>query len=159
MASFLPGPQAGIYTASKFAVRGLTECLRDNLAPYKIGVSLMTPALVVTNAYESALGRPAKYANTAVSVTREAVEQMKPIFDAGMDPVEVGEKTLRGIKRNDLYIITHPENKDEVRELCEAIRAAKRSKRCAGKPSDARTRKIGIADLLSGDQPKRSRSV
>lgn len=27
MASFLPGPMAGIYTASKFAVRGLTECL------------------------------------------------------------------------------------------------------------------------------------
>ena len=167
MASFLPGPQAGIYTASKFAVRGLTECLRDNLSPYNIGVSLMTPALVKTNAYESALGRPAKYANTAVSVTRETVERMKPIFDAGMDPVEVGEKTLRGIKRNDLYIITHPENKDEVRELCQAIlsafpdepidprREAIEEMRREAK-RDARTRKIGIADLLTGEQPKRS---
>ena len=40
MAAYLSGPQAGIYTASKFAVRGLTECLRYNLAPYGIGVSL-----------------------------------------------------------------------------------------------------------------------
>ena len=43
MAAYLSGPQAGIYTASKFAVRGLTECLRYNLAPYGIGVSLMCP--------------------------------------------------------------------------------------------------------------------
>ncbi len=64
MAAFLPGPQAGIYTASKFAVRGLTECLRDTIAPYGIGVSLMTPALVKTNAWESALGRPGQFANT-----------------------------------------------------------------------------------------------
>ncbi len=28
MAAFCAGPQAGIYTASKFAVRGMTECLR-----------------------------------------------------------------------------------------------------------------------------------
>ena len=35
MAAYLSGPQAGIYTASKFAVRGLTECLRFNLAPLR----------------------------------------------------------------------------------------------------------------------------
>ena len=45
MAAFCAGPQAGIYTASKFAVRGLTESLRYNLAAYGIGVSLMCPAL------------------------------------------------------------------------------------------------------------------
>ncbi|OYX94395.1 MAG: short-chain dehydrogenase, partial [Novosphingobium sp. 35-62-5] len=43
MAAFLPGPQAGIYTASKFAVRGLTESLRYNLAPHGIGCSLCCP--------------------------------------------------------------------------------------------------------------------
>src|SRR6266568_2230066 len=34
MAAYLPGPQAGIYTASKFAIRGLTESLRFNLPPH-----------------------------------------------------------------------------------------------------------------------------
>ena len=121
LAAFLPGPQAGIYTASKFAVRGLTECLRDNLAPYRIGVSLMAPGLVRSNAHESALRRPARYANTRFPASELVAEQMRSVFDAGMDPVEVGEKTLRGIRRNDLYILTHPENKDEFRELSQAV--------------------------------------
>src|SRR4029077_14082610 len=124
MAAFLPGPQAGIYTASKFAVRGLTECLRDNLAPYKSGVSLMTPALVKSNTYESALHRPAQFADTRWPASREVSDQLKELFEFGMDPVEVGQKVLRGIERNDLYIITHPENKDEFRELCDDILAA-----------------------------------
>jgi len=62
MAAYLSGPQAGIYTASKFAVRGLTECLRFNLAPHGIGVSLMCPGLTRTNAWDSALKRPAQFA-------------------------------------------------------------------------------------------------
>src|SRR5512145_812232 len=52
MAAYIAGPQAGIYTASKFAVRGLTECRRYNLAPYGIGVSLMCPGLTRTNAWD-----------------------------------------------------------------------------------------------------------
>ncbi len=121
MAAFLPGPQAGIYTASKFAVRGLTECLRDNLAPYGIGVSLMAPALVKSNAFESALRRPAQFANTKFPASRAVADQMRAVFEVGMDPVEVGEKMLRGIQRNDLYILTHPENKSEYEELTRAV--------------------------------------
>src|SRR5690606_850414 len=36
----LPGPQARIHTASTFAVRGLTDRVRYNLAPHGIGCSL-----------------------------------------------------------------------------------------------------------------------
>ncbi len=158
MAAFLPGPQAGIYTASKFAVRGLTECLRDNLAPYNIGVSLMTPALVKSNTWQSALGRPAQFNKTKWQVVSEHVEQLKDLFTFGMDPVEVGEKTLRGIENNDLYIITHPENKDEFRELCDDIlaawpnepvdphRQAIEDQRRAAKKA-ARDKVIGVGDL------------
>jgi NAD(P)-dependent dehydrogenase (short-subunit alcohol dehydrogenase family) len=121
MAAFLPGPQAGIYTASKFAVRGLTECLRDNLAPHNIGVSLMTPALVRTNAFESALRRPEQYSNTHFPASTAVAEQMRAIFEVGMDPTEVGRKMLRGVQRNDLYILTHPENKEEFRALQQEI--------------------------------------
>ena len=160
MAAFLPGPQAGIYTASKFAVRGLTECLRDNLAPYNIGVSLMTPALVRTNAFESALRRPAKYSNTRFPASTEVAEQMRAVFEVGMDPVEVGEKMLRGVQRNDLYILTHPENKEEFRALQQAIleqwpnepvdprREAVEAMRRRAK-QEAQTRATQVADLVS----------
>ena len=160
MAAFLPGPQAGIYTASKFAVRGLTECLRDNLAPYNIGVSLMTPALVRTNAFESALRRPAQYSNTRFPASTEVAEQMRAVFEVGMEPLEVGEKMLRGIQRNDLYILTHPENKDEFRALQQVIldtwpnepvdprrEAVEEMGRRA--KHDAQTRATQISDLVS----------
>jgi hypothetical protein len=41
-----------------------------------------------------------------------------------MDPVETGERVLRGIKRNDLYIITHPEFKEGIRARNEALMRA-----------------------------------
>src|SRR5690606_41336378 len=76
MAAFLPGPQAGIYTASKFAVRGLTESLRYNLAPHRIGCSLCCPALTRTNAWTSAPKRRHRLAHRGFpAAPREALEQ------------------------------------------------------------------------------------
>jgi NAD(P)-dependent dehydrogenase (short-subunit alcohol dehydrogenase family) len=125
MAAYLSGPQAGIYTASKFAVRGLTECLRYNLAPYGIGVSLMCPGLTRTNAWDSALRRPTAYASSGFApVDAAELERFGAAFEAGMDPLEVGEKTLRGIRENRALILTHPEFADDFREIYEASVAA-----------------------------------
>ncbi|HET9864329.1 MAG TPA: hypothetical protein VFP37_12855, partial [Steroidobacteraceae bacterium] len=41
-----------------------------------------------------------------------------------MDPVECGQRVVRGIQRNDLYIFTHPEFKAGARERCEKILAS-----------------------------------
>jgi NAD(P)-dependent dehydrogenase (short-subunit alcohol dehydrogenase family) len=125
MAAYLPGPQAGIYTASKFAVRGLTECLRYNLAPYGIGCSLMCPGLTRTNAWDSALKRPETFAESGFApVDRKELEMFGTAFEAGMDPLEVGEKTLAGMTRNDPVIFTHPEFAEDFREIYEACLAA-----------------------------------
>ena len=117
MASFIPGPMAGIYTASKYAVRGLTECLYYSLAPYNIGVSLVCPALTRSNIHESTLNRPEQYASTAYPVDDALRKQIEEIHNIGMDPDEVGQKTLQGMLRNDLYILTHPEFREELTEL------------------------------------------
>ena len=121
MAAFLPGPQAGIYTASKFAVRGLTESLRFNLAPHGIGVSLMCPGLTNTHAWDSALKRPAQFANSGFArPERAALEQFSSAFDAGMDPLEVGDKTLAGMSENHPIIFTHPEFAEDFAEIHQA---------------------------------------
>jgi short-subunit dehydrogenase len=118
MAAYLPGPQAGIYTASKFAVRGLTESLRLNLAPHGIGVSLMCPGLTKTNAWDSALKRPADFAASGFAPADRAVlEQFGAAFEAGMDPLEVGEKTLAGMTENRAIIFTHPEFAEDFAEI------------------------------------------
>jgi NAD(P)-dependent dehydrogenase (short-subunit alcohol dehydrogenase family) len=120
MAAYVSGPQAGLYTASKFAVRGLTECLRMNLAPYGIGVSLVCPALTRTNAWDSALKRPAEFAQTGFApVDPEALKQFGTAFDAGMDPLEVGEKVVAGMQENRGLIFTHPEFTEDFREIYE----------------------------------------
>ena len=125
MAAYLSGPQAGIYTASKFAVRGLTESLRFNLAPFGIGCSLVCPALTKTNAWDSALKRPDAFAQSGFApVDRAELEQFGTAFEAGMDPLEVGEKILAGMTRNDGLIFTHPEFAEDFREIYETSLAA-----------------------------------
>jgi len=125
MAAYLSGPQAGIYTASKFAVRGLTESLRYNLAPFGIGCSLVCPALTKTNAWDSALKRPAAFAVSGFApVDRIELEQFGTAFEAGVDPLEVGEKVLAGMTRNDGLIFTHPEFTEDFRDIYETSVAA-----------------------------------
>ena len=125
MAAFCAGPQAGIYTASKFAVRGLTECLRYNLAPHGIGVSLMCPGLTRTNAWDSALKRPEGFADSGFAAPdRAELEQFGKGFDFGMDPLEVGEKTLAGMRANKGLILTHPDHREDFEEICAEMMAA-----------------------------------
>jgi len=125
MAAYLAGPQAGIYTASKFAVRGLTESLRYNLAPYNIGVSLMCPGLTRTNAWDSALKRPEEFAGSGFgAVDAQQLETFGKAFDLGMDPEEVGDKTMKGIRENSPLILSHPEFAQDFKEIYEASLAA-----------------------------------
>jgi NAD(P)-dependent dehydrogenase (short-subunit alcohol dehydrogenase family) len=125
MAAFLPGPQAGIYTASKFAVRGLTESLRYNLAPHGIGCSLCCPALTRTNAWTSALKRPKGIGESGFpEVPKEALEQFGTAFEEGMDPYEVGAKILTGMTEQKGLILTHPEHGPDFEEAHAKIMAA-----------------------------------
>lgn len=118
MAAFLPGPQAGIYTASKFAVRGLTESLRYNLAPHGIGCSLCCPALTRTNAWTSALKRPEGIGESGFpEVARAELEQFGTAFEEGMDPYEVGSKILAGMTEQRGLILTHPEHGPDFEEI------------------------------------------
>lgn len=125
MAAFLPGPQAGIYTASKFAVRGLTESLRYNLVPQGIGCSLCCPALTKTKAWTSALKRPDEFAKSGFEdVAYDELAQFGTAFEEGMEPYEVGAKILAGMTRGDALILTHPEHGPDFEDIHEKVMAA-----------------------------------
>jgi NAD(P)-dependent dehydrogenase (short-subunit alcohol dehydrogenase family) len=124
MASFISGPGAGVYTASKFAVRGLSEALRWSLAPHRIGVSVLCPGLVKTAIYESDKTRPARLSTKKGPVNQEFMARLATVHQVGMEPEEVGERALAGIRRNDLYIFTHPEFKEELRAIFDEALAA-----------------------------------
>ena len=124
MASFISGAGAGIYTASKFAVRGLSEALRYSLAPHNIGVSVLNPGLVKSHIYESDQIRPEALSANASRAPEAFMTMLAGLHESGMEPVEVGEKVLKAVRANQLYIFPHAEFKDELRELFDEALAA-----------------------------------
>ena len=118
MAAFLPSAAAGIYTASKFAVRGLSEALRLTLYQYNIGVSVFCPGLINSFIYESEkIGRHDWHPRKILQEARRPWTSCRESTKMGMKPEEAGEKVLAGIRRNALYIFSHPEFKEELREI------------------------------------------
>jgi NAD(P)-dependent dehydrogenase (short-subunit alcohol dehydrogenase family) len=124
MAAFIAGPGAGIYTTAKFAVHGLSDALRWSLLPHGIGVSMVCPGLVKSKIYESDLIRPAELSTDMTPADAEFMRILPGLHEAGMDPEEIGEKVLRAIRRNDFYVFTHPDHRDELRELFDETIAA-----------------------------------
>jgi NAD(P)-dependent dehydrogenase (short-subunit alcohol dehydrogenase family) len=115
--AYLPAGRAGIYTAAKFGVLGLSEALRLSLYRYNIGVSVFCPGMIKSAIYESEKVRPQALASEKVAISQQVMEKMGDVYQWGMEPVEVGEKVMAGIRRNDMHIFSHPEFKDELREV------------------------------------------
>jgi NADP-dependent 3-hydroxy acid dehydrogenase YdfG len=125
IAGIVAGPGTGIYSATKFAIHGLSESLRYDLAPFGVGVSVLCPGTVATNLHESEENRPEKFNDHIDDETGKARaftgEIFREVLPTGMDPLEVGFKVLRGIEQNDFYILPHPEFKDEFQESFDEI--------------------------------------
>jgi NAD(P)-dependent dehydrogenase (short-subunit alcohol dehydrogenase family) len=117
---------AGIYTTSKYAVVGLMESLRAELEPHSIGVSAFCPGLVNTNIGEVERLRPPAYRDSAygTAAAERAAFMREKIFPHGMSPIEIGERVLEGIRRNDLWILTHSEYREGAEERFDAILAS-----------------------------------
>ena len=117
------GP-AGVYTASKFAVRGLSEALRSELAKYDIGVSVLCPANVNTNIAEAVQTRPQKYSKSGYRFNDAVLESLRRIYSAGKNPVELAEETLEAVQENRPYIIPYPEVRQALQNHFAEILAA-----------------------------------
>ncbi len=102
----------GVYSASKFAVVGLTEALRRELAPKRIGVSVLCPMMVDTNMTGNSLrARPGDPQGENEIPAPSAESFVGNIIS----PEEVAVRAVRGIERNDLYILTHLEQREILR--------------------------------------------
>jgi NADP-dependent 3-hydroxy acid dehydrogenase YdfG len=94
VAAIAPLPLQSVYVASKCAVRGLTECLRFELEPFKIKVTVVCPAGVATEIF----GDPNNIPPDAISIDQAGIEIL--------DGIEQGKIVLpivdwaRGVYRN-----------------------------------------------------------
>ncbi|GAA1845185.1 hypothetical protein GCM10009836_25880 [Pseudonocardia ailaonensis] len=98
-------PALGPYVATKFAVVGLSEALRAELSDQGVGVSVLCPASVRSRLWRTS--RPVRGLPDVDTPPADASGQSGR--EGGMDPAEVGRRVVDGVRRNDLYILTHPE--------------------------------------------------
>jgi NAD(P)-dependent dehydrogenase (short-subunit alcohol dehydrogenase family) len=109
----------GIYCATKFAVVGLSESLRRELAPRGIGVSVLCPMLVETRITENSartLGRGGPSGAASGGSDPSAALTLQGGVIAAP---EVARRALRAIETNALYVFTHPEQREILRRRAE----------------------------------------
>lgn len=139
MAGLSAGAGLGIYNASKYAVVGLSEALRADLAPHGIGVSVLCPGMVRTGILHSERNRPAEQAVSdpdAEQAARDHNQFMQAMMATGIDAEEVGQLVLDGIRENRFWLLSHPEMKPMVEARSDELLAA------FGEPSAERLAKL-----------------
>ena len=118
----------------------MMESLRAELKPHNIGASAFCPGVVRSNIRDFNRNRPEELENPASvrtqqnrqmerrtaqarsQMTEEQLAAMRERYSKGaMDPLECGRKVLRGVRRNDLFIITHPEYGQGIEDRCQAL--------------------------------------
>ena len=109
LGAFFANSGSGIYSASKFAVHGITMAMRDALKDYDIGVSVLCPANIKSNIAESVNTRPAKYAESGYAVDECEVAALHEIYSQGMEPEELAGHVKAAIEENRFYVIPYPE--------------------------------------------------
>jgi NAD(P)-dependent dehydrogenase (short-subunit alcohol dehydrogenase family) len=111
------------YSSTKFAVVGLSELLRAELAADGIGVSVLCPSGVRTLIRASDRNRPAEFGGPVPLESHPDRDFDQDPEDGRMDPAQVARYALDAVKANRLYIITHDDTWPTVEKRFEGMRA------------------------------------
>ena len=123
MAGQMPIPGGSIYTTSKYAVVGLSEVMRTDLARFDIGTSVLCPGGVITNVSKSGRNRPISLQqqqdNSRLGMGKIAIGES--VLTDMLDATVVGDMVLAAVLANDAYIFSHPDLKSTVDMRTKAI--------------------------------------
>ncbi|GAA5086895.1 NAD(P)-dependent dehydrogenase (short-subunit alcohol dehydrogenase family) [Thermocatellispora tengchongensis] len=116
-----------LYHASKYAVIGMSESLRRELAHFDVGVSVLFPGPVATDIVENTRSlRPDTAPPHSERVTRILDSAHKLLNDQGASPDGVGELVLGAVETNAAYIATRNELGEYLRRRNDELTAAMR---------------------------------
>jgi NAD(P)-dependent dehydrogenase (short-subunit alcohol dehydrogenase family) len=101
--------RSGSYGAMKFAVVALSESIAYDLKDSPIGVSVLAPAAVKTRIYTSGENRPERFGGPYREPGNDAFQSE---LDQGLAPDVVGDRVVRAIRHNELYVFTHMHTRD-----------------------------------------------
>ena len=128
VAGLMPGAGGASYTASKFAVVGVTESLYYELmitGNTKIGVSVLCPGAVDTKIIDSMRNHPSRRDDPPAEGTPEAIglAMVRQALAAGMKPAQLADIVFDAIREKRFYILPHPEHNGVITKRTEAILA------------------------------------
>ena len=129
-AGLVPTPGVGVYATAKYAVVGLSEHLRMDLARHAIGVSVLCPGGVQTQILRSQRNRP-----TELGATPSALADLQRMATGAerhpeelQPPEAIAAAVLEGIRANHAWIFTHAHYRSRVEARCaELMRAFDRA--------------------------------
>jgi NAD(P)-dependent dehydrogenase (short-subunit alcohol dehydrogenase family) len=124
MSGFLPGMGFGAYTATKFAVVGISEALAIELESQGIGVSILCPGWVATHITESRRNWPKDYGEPPPQ--GPMIEQIAKLVRNGMASSDVAALVVKAVQANELYIFTHPDMRPPLERRADRFFAAYR---------------------------------
>jgi NAD(P)-dependent dehydrogenase (short-subunit alcohol dehydrogenase family) len=134
IAAILPGPAGVPYLAAKAGVLGLTQALHADLADSNVRVSALIPGPTSSEIHKVSALRPERFSNSGLKAVEGNLAQ-RPLFSDGLDPLTVGVQVLDAIRNERLYVLTHSQFKDSVRqhfdELVDAFPGAQTTPRVA----------------------------
>ena len=91
-----PGTPA--YISSKFALEGLSECMRYELSPFGIKTIIIEPGVIQTNFFSSMKVAHGKPGSPYKEITEKVMNGVKMMAEMGTPPVEVAKTIMKAVK-------------------------------------------------------------
>ena len=92
-------PASPAYISSKFALEGLSESLRLEMAPFGVDVIIIEPGVIKTNFLNPVRLSKNSETNTAYSdITNKVVSGVKMMAEMGTHPKEVADTIVKAVK-------------------------------------------------------------
>ena len=94
-----PGTPA--YISSKFALEGLSECMRYELSPFGIKTVIIEPGVIKTNFFSSMKVTDGKTGSPYKEITEKVMNGVKMMAEMGTPPEEVAKTIVKAIQTED----------------------------------------------------------
>jgi len=92
-------PASPAYISSKFALEGLSECLRLEMAPFGVDVVIIEPGVIKTNFLNPVKLAKKSESDTAYrDITSKVISGIKMMAEMGTHPKEVADTIVKSIK-------------------------------------------------------------
>jgi len=124
MAGMLGIPYAGAYTATKVAVVAMSESWHFELAKHNIHVSALCPAFVKTRIHLSQRNRQEAHLDLDRQVDPNKAAKRNfatELVENGIPAELVGQRVIEALDAKELYIFTHPAEREAVQQRSKAI--------------------------------------